>query len=80
MQGIVETGKRKAIIALKACETPNGLYASGGKLGYTSVWARDSMISMSGAASVTDQFRGVFAKSISALHFGINTKKIFQEQ
>ena len=46
MTNIIEEAKEKAIEVLEVCSTKNGLYASGGKNGYTSVWARDSMISL----------------------------------
>ena len=46
MNNIIEEAKEKAQETLKICSTKNGLYASGGKNGYTSVWARDSMISL----------------------------------
>ncbi|MBI4209989.1 MAG: hypothetical protein HY544_00585 [Candidatus Diapherotrites archaeon] len=67
MQDIVETAAAEAVKALRSCVTPNGLYASGGRGGYSSVWARDSMISLIGASFHTPEFRGVFAKSLSVL-------------
>ncbi len=64
---IVELAKDKAIEVLESCSTSHGLYASGGRHGYTSVWARDSMISMIGAATATPEFKKVFAASLSTL-------------
>ena len=46
MNNLIEDAKENAIKVLEICSTKNGLYASGGKNGYTSVWARDSMISL----------------------------------
>jgi glycogen debranching enzyme len=58
----------KAKEVIKACSTPNGLYASAGKKGYNAVWSRDSMISMSGASLINDKnFREVFKNSIITL-------------
>jgi len=67
MDNIVENAREKAIETLKICSTKNGLYASGGKNGYTSVWARDSMISLIGATANSKQFKRVFKKSIETL-------------
>ena len=50
------------------CSTPHGLYASGGKEGYNSVWSRDSMICLLGAALVkNDKFKKVLSKTIETL-------------
>ena len=67
MEPLIETGKYKAVLALQSCVTPHGLYASGGSLGYTQVWSRDSNISMMGAAAHTKSFRGVYAQSLETL-------------
>ncbi len=67
MKDIVEEAKEKAVEALKICSTKNGLYASGGKNGYTSVWARDSMISLIGASVYTGEFKNVFRASLDTL-------------
>jgi len=67
MNKIIEEAKEHAIKVLEICSTKNGLYASGGKNGYTSVWARDSMISLICATSFTKEFEKVFEKSISTL-------------
>jgi len=64
---ITEIAREKAIEVLKICSTKNGLYASGGKNGYASVWARDSMISLIGATSNTKEFQKVFKASIETL-------------
>ena len=37
------------------CITPRGLYASGTKYGYLSIWPRDSMISLLGASLFKDK-------------------------
>ncbi len=58
----------KAIDAIRACSTKNGLFASGGKEGYNAVWARDSMISFLGASLVKNSlFKDTFKKSIITL-------------
>ncbi|PIN85712.1 MAG: hypothetical protein COV47_00650 [Candidatus Diapherotrites archaeon CG11_big_fil_rev_8_21_14_0_20_37_9] len=67
MNKIVHEARDKAIEALESVSTKNGLYASGGRWGYTSVWARDSMISLIGASSHTKQFKKVFNASIDTL-------------
>ncbi|HIH09116.1 MAG TPA: hypothetical protein HA254_00430 [Candidatus Diapherotrites archaeon] len=67
MDSIVEEAAVKAKEVLHVCSTPNGLYASGGKDGYTSVWARDSMVSLIGASAATGEFGKVFAKSLNTL-------------
>ena len=67
MKEVTETARQKAVEVLKICSTKNGLYASGGKSGYASVWARDSMISMIGASYDSGQFRDVFKKSLETL-------------
>jgi glycogen debranching enzyme len=64
---LIETARQKAVEVLRICSTKNGLYASGGKKGYASVWARDSMISMIGASHDSGQFRKVFEKSLETL-------------
>ncbi|MFH1587530.1 MAG: glycoside hydrolase 100 family protein [Candidatus Diapherotrites archaeon] len=64
---LIEEAREKAIEVMDICSTPNGLYASGGKYGYASVWARDSMISLIGASAHTKKFRKVFAASLRTL-------------
>jgi hypothetical protein len=44
-----------AVNVLKLCSTPNGLNASGARLGHHQVWARDSMITLLGARFVPDE-------------------------
>ena len=66
-ENIVETARDMALGALSKCSTRNGLYASCGKNGYTSVWARDSMISLIGATTHTPIFEKVFWDSLSTL-------------
>jgi len=57
----------KAIEVLKDCSTKHGLYASGGKRGYTQVWSRDSNFSMIGASFHTNEFEAVFRQSLMTL-------------
>lgn len=57
----------RAVEAIDKCVTPNGLFASGDKGGYTSVWARDSMITMLGASLYDKKFSRVFRSSIETL-------------
>ena len=66
-ESIVEEARAKAVETLKICSTRHGLYASGGKDGYASVWARDSMISMIGTSADSGEFGKVFAQSIETL-------------
>ncbi len=63
----VEEAKNKAIKVLDGVSTKNGLYASGGKDGYTSVWARDSMISLITATANTNEFMKVYEASLKTL-------------
>ncbi len=65
---LTEKAYLKAIEAIEKCSTPHGLYASGGKEGYNSVWSRDSMICLLGAALVkNDKFKKVLSKTIETL-------------
>ena len=67
-KNILDECYEKAKETLKECSTKNGLYASGGKDGYRGVWARDSMISLSGASSDNDKFiKSQFRKSLVTL-------------
>ena len=55
-----------AVKVIRKCCTKNGLYGSVG--GYTSVWARDSMISFLGASLVkSNLFKQTFKKSLETL-------------
>ncbi|HZX20746.1 MAG TPA: glycoside hydrolase 100 family protein, partial [archaeon] len=67
MKKIIETARSKAMQVLTTCSTEHGIYASCYTDGYTSVWARDSMITMIGASSHSDVFEKVFRKSIETL-------------
>ena len=64
---LLDAGCKKAAKAIEMCETPHGLFASAGKDGYTSVWARDSMVSLIGASFHTRKFKDVFAQSLATL-------------
>lgn len=67
-KNILEECYEKAKEVIRACSTPNGLYASAGKEGYNAVWSRDSMISMSASSLVNDKsFKEVFKNSIITL-------------
>jgi len=47
--------RAQAVDILRLCSTPNGLLASGGRLGHHQVWARDSMITLLGARFAEDE-------------------------
>ncbi len=51
---MLEAAYDKAIETLKACNTKNGFFASGGIDGYNAVWSRDSMITSLGASLVKE--------------------------
>lgn len=51
---------------IRLCSTKNGLFASGGRGGYNSVWARDSMIAGIGL-SILPEFESVFRQSLVTL-------------
>lgn len=60
--------RKEAVMALRQCCTPHGLYASGGKGGYDQVWARDSVITFLGASLINDNsFKKCFRKSLDTL-------------
>jgi len=63
---LTETAYKEAIKIVEMASTKNGIYASGSPEGYTSVWARDSMISLLGA-SLTGKFQQQFKKSLQTL-------------
>lgn len=63
---LIETAYKKALEVMEMVSTKNGLYASGGQNGYTSVWARDSMITLMGA-SLTGGFKDQFKISLETL-------------
>ncbi len=62
-----EQAKTQAIKALEHCATKKGLYASGTKQGYTSVWSRDSNIAFLGASLQGTQFKKVFKNTLATL-------------
>lgn len=64
---IAEKAKIEAIRALKHCITPRGLFASGTKEGYASIWSRDSNIALLGGALVGNEFKEVFSRSLATL-------------
>jgi len=63
---LVDDAYEKAVDVIDMCSTRQGLYASGTMEGYTSVWARDSMISLIGA-SLTGSYKEQFRKSLLTL-------------
>jgi glycogen debranching enzyme len=63
---LVDDAYVKAIEVVDKCCTSNGIYASGTAKGYTSVWARDSMITLIGA-SLTGKYKEQFRKSLETL-------------
>ncbi|MDP3900509.1 MAG: amylo-alpha-1,6-glucosidase [bacterium] len=64
---ITKKAHDKAIEVITVCERPQGFHASGLKGGYDATWARDSMITSLGAATVGDKFKKTFAASIALL-------------
>jgi glycogen debranching enzyme len=67
-KSLVEEAYKRAIKVVKKCSTPHGLFASGERYGYTSVWARDSMITLLGAALVENKlFKKDFVLSLNTL-------------
>jgi hypothetical protein len=47
--------RENALDALRLCSTPDGLMASGGRVGHHQIWARDSMITLLGARFAEDE-------------------------
>ncbi len=66
MSLITQTHK-EAVMALKSCITPKGLYASGTKNGYQAVWARDAFIALLGGSLVGEEFKAVFENSLNLM-------------
>lgn len=66
-EGLLAVACRKAAEAIEMCSTHYGLFASAGKDGYTSVWGRDSMVSLTGASFHTKKFKAVFGNSLKTL-------------
>ncbi|MFH1696662.1 MAG: amylo-alpha-1,6-glucosidase [Candidatus Diapherotrites archaeon] len=64
---LIDEAAERAEGVIEKCSTPNGLYASGARGGYTSVWARDSMITLLGASLCGDRFKKVYKNSLGTL-------------
>ena len=64
---ISETAKIKAIEVLEHCLTKKGLYASGTKEGYRSLWSRDSNIALLGGGLQGEKFKQVFSDTLETL-------------
>ena len=65
---LIEKAREEAVKTVERCITPHGLYASGTYYGYTSVWARDSIITLIGACSEKNpKIQRVFAKTLETL-------------
>jgi glycogen debranching enzyme len=63
-----ELAHLNAIETLKKCSTKNGFYASGGKDGYDSVWARDSAVGILGALFVPkNEFKSTIRATLDTL-------------
>ncbi len=63
---LIDEVYRTAISVIRKCSTKNGLYASVN--GYTSVWARDSVISFLGVSLLKNNlFKETFRKSLDTL-------------
>jgi hypothetical protein len=57
-----------AVLVLKRCATPEGMKASGQRVGHHQVWARDSMITLLGARFVRDDcIQSALLRSIALL-------------
>lgn len=58
----------KAVETLRKCATKNGFYASGGKDGYNSVWARDSAVGIIGALfAPKNEFKSTIRATLDTL-------------
>src|SRR3989344_1349794 len=65
---VIERARLEAVKTILKCTTSNGLFASGTSKGYTSVWARDSMISLIGACNEKDSaIKKDFAETLETL-------------
>jgi len=64
---LTQQAYNQAILVLKKCITPKGLYASAGKGGYFAVWSRDAFISLLGGSLIAQDFKKVFATSLKIL-------------
>jgi glycogen debranching enzyme len=66
---LVEEAIPRAKETLMFCSTPDGMFASGGKGGYDSIFARDSMIGLIGASCYDwkHEFRIQFATTLNTL-------------
>jgi glycogen debranching enzyme len=64
---ITEEAKKQAVKVLKCCVKKRGLYASGTKEGYTSIWSRDSNIAFLGGSLVGNEFKEVFSRTLVTL-------------
>ncbi|MDD5163709.1 MAG: glycoside hydrolase 100 family protein [Candidatus ainarchaeum sp.] len=65
---LIEKARLEAVKTVKRCINPHGLFASGTSKGYTSVWARDSMITLIGACNEKDTaIKKVFATTLETL-------------
>lgn len=61
---LVDKARVEAEKVLEKCITKSGLYASGTSEGYTSVWARDSMITLLGGSLAGEKFKKVFEDTL----------------
>ncbi len=66
---LIGEGVLRAKETMMFCSTPNGTYASGGKDGYNSVFARDSMIGLLGTSCYDkeEEFKQQFAITLNTL-------------
>jgi len=68
-ENFAKKAEAKANAVIERCAKPVGLFASGTKYGYTSVWARDSMLALIGASFRDNKkkFKPVFSKTLATL-------------
>ncbi len=66
---MLEEAVLRAKETMMFCSTPNGTFASGGKKGYDSIFARDSMIGLIGTSCYDseEEFKIQFATTLNAL-------------
>jgi hypothetical protein len=68
MAELVDIALEQAVAVLRQCSTETGMKASVQRAGYPLVYARDSMITLLGAALVPDdEFRSDYQRSLDTL-------------
>jgi glycogen debranching enzyme len=64
---LIDQTNKEAIMVLKNCITPRGIYASGSENNYQAVWARDAFVSLLGGSLAGEEFKAVFEKSLNLM-------------